>query len=375
MKVAFLLPNFFFIGAQRAAASALREIDRSKISPFVFVIDPVGSMRDELPPDIEVCKLPKGGVFSMIPFFRIFTWPFRLRNLVDQHSIDCVVSICPQTNFTLVLYKIFFNSAPKMIGEEHQHLSNALKNDPNDFKFPWKFLYYFSLKKYYLLDKLRCVSHSAALDFERVWSVPKSTIATVYPAFDLERIKKRSHGVVANNAIPVICSVGRLTSQKDFSLLIRAFSIVRKVMPARLRIAGTGPEQEMLIRLIHQLKLQRDVELLGFIEYAEELIAESDLFVMTSIWEGFPATLVEAMVLETPVVSVNCESGPAELIQDGINGALVEVRSPGMIAERIIFLLQNPEIRAAYSSAAKKTVQQYSLKASVSALEQLILGV
>jgi glycosyltransferase involved in cell wall biosynthesis len=213
------------------------------------------------------------------------------------------------------------------------------------------------------------------LDFERVWSVPKNTIATVYPAFDLERIKKRSHGVAANNTIPVICSVGRLTSQKDFSLLIRTFSIVRKVMPARLRIAGTGPEQEMLTRLINQLKLQRDVELLGFIEYAEELIADSDLFVMTSIWEGFPATLVEAMVLETPVVSVNCESGPAELIQDGINGALIEVRSPEIIAERIIFLLQNPEIRAAYSGAAKKTVQQYSLQASVSALEQLILGV
>jgi len=205
--------------------------------------------------------------------------------------------------------------------------------------------------------------------------VPKNTIATVYPAFDLERIKKRSHGVVANNAIPVICSVGRLTSQKDFSLLIRAFSMVRKVMPARLRIAGTGPEKEMLIRLIHQLKLQRDVELLGFIEYAEELIAGSDLFVMSSIWEGFPATLVEAMVLETPVVSVNCESGPAELIQDGVNGALIEARSPEMIAEKIIFLLQNPEICSAYSGAAKKTVQQYSLKASVSALEQLILGV
>jgi glycosyltransferase involved in cell wall biosynthesis len=373
-SVAYLFPDFFFIGAQRAAAATIRKMVGKGWNVSVIVFTPTTQMRKEIPDSVRIVELPKVPLFSSIPFVRIFTWPFSLKYLFEIEKPQYCISICPQTNFSMVLYRIFFRRDVVFVGEEHQHLSNAIKNDPGDFKKPWKYFYYFSLKNYWRLDVLRCVSCAAADDFVKNWGVPRDKVRTIYPAFDLETIQHRSHGAQRSNPVPVVCSVGRLTSQKDFALLIRAFAHVTKHCNALLKIAGTGPEKEPLEALITELGLQQHVTLLGFVEYAEELIASSDVFVMTSIWEGFPATLVESMVLGTPVISVNCESGPAELIEHGVTGMLVDQRDPIAIGEAIMRMLGDTQERQAMSRSAQERVQQFSLDSTVTELESLLLS-
>lgn len=373
-NIFYLFPNFFFIGAQRAAAATIRKLESRGWNITVVVFNNMGDMQNEIPGTVKIVELPTIPVLSSIPFFRIFAWPFALRKLFKQSLPRYCISICPQTNFTMVLYRLLFGRDAVFVGEEHQHLSNAIKNDPADFKKPWKYLYHYSLKNYHRLDVLRCVSKAAAQDFVEQWRVPGNKVRTIYPAFDLDRIKGRSHGVQANNVVPVICSVGRLTSQKDFSLLIRAFAHVRGQCKAVLKIAGAGPEKAALESLVQQLGLQEDVKLLGFVEYAEEVIASSDVFVMTSIWEGFPATLVESMVLGTAVVSVNCESGPAELIEQGVTGLLVDSRDPAAIGEAILQMIKHPQARHAMSQKAQERVQRFSLDSTVTELEDLLLS-
>lgn len=374
-KISYIFPNFFFIGAQRAAAACIRVLHQRNLAISVIVINPQGEMKNELPHDINLIQFENNSFISKIPFFRIFIWPFELRKILAKEKPDTLVSICPQTNFTLVLYRLIFGKDIIFVAEEHQHLSNAIHNDPKDFKKPWKYLYYFSLKNYRRLDLLRCVSKAAADDFVKNWNVPAHIVCPIYPAFDLERIRQRGNSSFPINKTPTICSVGRLTSQKDFALLIQAFRHVKQAIPAKLIIAGTGPERENLLSLITQLNLKEDVQLLGFVECAEQVIASSDLFVMTSVWEGFPATIVEAMVLGTTVVSVNCESGPAELIDDGVNGILVDSREPDIIAQAIIKLVRNPELCKRLAHSAKNSINKYSLETTVtefqSALERL----
>lgn len=375
IDICYLFPDFFFIGAQRAAAASIRKLKSKGWNIAVIVINKSGGIRNELPSGVQCIDLPSIPVLSSIPLIRIFAWPFALRNLFKKEKPRYCVSICPQTNFVMVLYRIFFGRDVVFIGEEHQHLSNAIKNDPSDFKRPWKFLYYCSLRNYYRLDALRCVSKAAAEDFILQWKVPVSKVKTIYPAFDLERIKARSHDVRRDNRVPVICSIGRLTTQKDFALLIRAFYFVRRQCDAVLKIGGTGPEKAALESLANELGLKEDISFLGFVEYAEEVIASSDLFVMTSIWEGFPATLVESMVLGTPVVSVNCESGPAELIEDGISGVLVDNRDPEAIGDAIIRMIKEPQVRRAMSLKAQESVKRFSLDRTVTDLEDLLLSI
>lgn len=374
-SIVYLFPNYFFIGAQRAAAASIRVLVQKGWDVTVLVFDQSGDMEKEIPDSVDRVELPRIPVISTIPFFRILAWPIALRLFLKKSKVKFCLSICPQTNFTMVLYRMLYGKDVIFVGEEHQHLSNAIRNDPSDFKAPWRYLYYFSLQNYYRLDLLRCVSKSAANDFVENWGVPRSKVQTVYPAFDLDRIKSRSHNIERNNAIPVICSVGRLTSQKDFILLIKAFAYARKVMPLKLKIAGTGPEKEKLQSLINELGLQQDVTLLGFVEYAEELIASSDVFVMTSIWEGFPATLVESMVLGTPVISVNCESGPAELIEDGVTGLLIQQRQPEAIGQAMINILADKTAWESMSQQAQVRVQSFSLESTVTALEDALLTI
>ncbi len=374
MQIYYLFPNFFFIGAQRAAAATIRELVSRGWSISVVVFNNTGDMQNELPEGVDVIKLPLIPILSSIPLIRIFGWPLALRKLFKHKRPKYCISICPQTNFTMVLYRMLFGRDVIFFGEEHQHLTNAINNDPDDFKGFWKYLYQFSLKNYHRLDVLRCVSVASTDDFVRNWRIPANMVRTIYPAFDLDRIRSRSHGVSRNNPVPVICSVGRLTSQKDFSLLICAFAHIAHRTPAVLKIAGTGPEQGALTKLINELDLQARVTLLGFVEYAEELVASSDVFVMTSIWEGFPATLVESMVLGTPVVSVNCESGPAELIENGVTGLLVNNRDPAHIGQAIIDVLENPKLSKDMTAQAQERVKKFSLSATVTELETVLMS-
>lgn len=377
MRIIYLFPNFFFIGAQRAAAATIRKLKLRGWDISVVVFNNAGQMRNELPDSIPIINLPSIHLISRIPIVRIFMWPFALRKIMSRHKPDYCISICPQTNFTMVLYRLIFGKDVLFIGEEHQHLSNSIINDPADFKIPWVYLYKISIKYYYKLDVIRCVSQASKDDFIDNWGVPESKVKYVYPAFDLDRIHQRSHGKSRQNEAIVICSVGRLTSQKNFSLLIQAFHWLKGKTKLNivLKIAGVGPEMELLNSLIIKLSLQDEVHLLGFVDYAEEIIASSNLFVMTSIWEGFPATLVEAMTLGTPVISVNCQSGPSELIDHGVNGLLVENPDPSAVGQAILKIIENPEIAQSMCLKAKEKVESFSLNHTVNEFEKLLLSI
>jgi glycosyltransferase involved in cell wall biosynthesis len=130
--------------------------------------------------------------------------------------------------------------------------------------------------------------------------------------------------------------VGRLEIQKDFSTLIKAFASVRQVYACRLVILGQGREQQNLNRLIVELGIENDVAMLGFVENPYPYMVKSSMFVLPSLWEGFGNVIAEAMALGTPVVSTNCQSGPAEILDNGKYGWLVPVGDSKAMAEAIM---------------------------------------
>lgn len=158
----------------------------------------------------------------------------------------------------------------------------------------------------------------------------------------------------------VVLAVGRLTHQKGFDLLIRAFADVHQEFPNwRLVIIGTGPEHSELLRLREQLKVGDCVEFRSPVKDIELWMSRAGLVVQPSRFEGFPNVVLEAMGMGAAVISADCRSGPAEIINDDVNGRLVPVDDVAMLGRVMAELLRQPEERARLGSEAKKVRQRF----------------
>jgi glycosyltransferase involved in cell wall biosynthesis len=146
----------------------------------------------------------------------------------------------------------------------------------------------------------------------------------------------------------VILGVGRLCTQKDFPTLITAFDrIVRSGNPDfRLVVLGEGPERSSLEALVRSLGLEDRVSLPGFVENPFSYMARSDLFVLSSAWEGLPNTLIQALACGCPVVSTDCPTGPREILENGRLGPLVPVGDSSALAAAMVRVLENPGSRS-----------------------------
>lgn len=196
-------------------------------------------------------------------------------------------------------------------------------------------------------DALVCVSAGVADDFARYVSLPPEKLDVIYnPALSARQLAPVSapppHPWLESRQPPVILGVGRLTRQKDFPTLIRAFAQVASQRDCRLLILGEGQERQGLERMIQTLGLSDRIALPGFVEDPLGYMRRAGLFVLSSAWEGFGLVLVEAMACGTPVVSTDCPSGPREILLDGSLGALVPVSDPQALATAMVQALDAP---------------------------------
>ena len=151
-----------------------------------------------------------------------------------------------------------------------------------------------------------------------------------------------SHKWYNNENFFVITAVGRLTNQKDFINLINAFELItHSVNSIRLVIIGDGEQKYILKSLVENLNLDSKVEFLGFQANPYKFMKSSNLFVMSSKWEGPGHVLIEALGLGCPVITTDCPIGPADSIQNGEFGELVEVGNTKALSESILHAYKN----------------------------------
>src|SRR4051794_20969187 len=170
------------------------------------------------------------------------------------------------------------------------------------------------------------------------------------------------NGAVSDLARPVIVAAGRLSPQKGFDRLIRAFA---KVAPAHpgwvLSIFGRGPSRAALQQLIESHGLSGRVVLMGPSTDFQDHLAQASLFVLSSRFEGLPMVMLEAMRMGIPVVSFDCPTGPREVVSDGRNGILVPNGDIDALAAAIAELIADEDKRRRYGAAAARDAESYSL--------------
>jgi glycosyltransferase involved in cell wall biosynthesis len=201
---------------------------------------------------------------------------------------------------------------------------------------------------YPFANRVVAVSQGVADDLVEAVDVPLNRIDVIYNPVVSGNLLRQSaemadHEWVAPGQPPLVIGVGRLTRQKDFSTLIRAFALLRSERSARLLLLGEGEQREELCELVDRLGLTADVALPGFVDNPFPLMKHAALFVLSSQWEGFGNVLVEAMACGTQVVSTDCSSGPAEILDGGKWGRLVPTGDSSALASAMAAALDDVE--------------------------------
>lgn len=157
-----------------------------------------------------------------------------------------------------------------------------------------------------------------------------------------------------------IVTVARLERQKNYPLLISAFSIFEKKYPDyTLEIYGQGSQEEVIRDMITKYNLANRVRLMGFVKDIPNHIADAECFVLSSNYEGIPNALIEAMCIGLPCISTDCDGGGArELIEHRKNGLLVQKDNAEEMAAAMIEIAENKNLREALSNEAKKLKQR-----------------
>jgi GalNAc-alpha-(1->4)-GalNAc-alpha-(1->3)-diNAcBac-PP-undecaprenol alpha-1,4-N-acetyl-D-galactosaminyltransferase len=164
----------------------------------------------------------------------------------------------------------------------------------------------------------------------------------------------------ASERLPLIVAVGRLTHQKGFDVLLRAFARVAHTFGDwRLAIIGEGEERQNLTRLRGELLLDDRVEFVGQSSDVVAWMAQAGLVVQPSRFEGFPNVVLEGMGLGAAVISADCCSGPSDMIEEGVNGRLVPVDDVNKLVEVMKELMSNPGERARLGRAASGVRERY----------------
>ncbi|MFC6623248.1 glycosyltransferase family 4 protein [Novosphingobium panipatense] len=157
-----------------------------------------------------------------------------------------------------------------------------------------------------------------------------------------------------------VCAVGRLTRQKGFDRLLEAFAAISHRYPEwNLDIWGEGPDRAALERQIDALGLSGRANLRGLSPQPRSWAAEADVFVLSSRYEGFPNALGEAMAAGLPVAAVDCEFGPADLIEHGVTGLLVPEEDAQDLSRALARLMANAGLRDRLGKAARASVARF----------------
>lgn len=294
----------------------------------------------------------------------------KLIRVIKNNSPELLFTTLNMNNLVLLLAsKISFFKGPVIIRETNNRTASGKVTRFN--KIITRYMY----NSY--SNEIVSLSEGVKKDLVENFKIIPSKIKVIYNPIDISYISNASEEPVYdynfNTTARVIVSVGRLAEQKDYSTLLRAFKITSEKENVKLLILGKGPDEAELKKMCKVLDITNKVTFLGFKENPYKYMKNSDLFVLSSRWEGFGHVIVEAMATKIPVISSSCESGPQEIIGDNEYGRLFPVGEYNYLANEIMTVLKNERIKREYIVKGLNRANDFDVKKIISQYEDLIL--
>ncbi len=263
-------------------------------------------------------------------------------NYLTTNSPDVFISSITAHDFIAMWAKYILKGKTQFV----IRLANSVEWSKSSKDFLERQYQYLIRHWYPKADKIISVSQGLADEIAELSGVPDSDIHTINNPVDNRRINELASQEIndpwfKDDGPPIIISTARLHPQKDYPTLIKAFWILKEKIDARLLILGEGSEHDKIVKMIEAYGLQNYVRLLGYQKNPHAYVARADVFVLSSLWEGFSNSLIEALSCGTKIVSTNCKHGTKEILDSGKYGNIVPVGDPEALAESIYNCLQD----------------------------------
>src|SRR3989344_3393647 len=197
----------------------------------------------------------------------------------------------------------------------------------------------------------------------------KEKFTTIYSGIDVERFNIKK----SKNKIPVITIIARLAKGKGHEYFINAATTILKTRKAEFWIVGNGELKEEIENMITNLKLESYVKIIGERDDIPQILSQTDIFVLPTLWEGTPRTIFEAMAAGVPVITTPV-GGIPEIIKDNKIGFLVEPKNSEELVHKILFVLNDKNEIKIVINNAKKESKKYSYKKMVNDIDLLYQG-
>jgi glycosyltransferase involved in cell wall biosynthesis len=296
----------------------------------LVVVQARGALLSEIPSNVRVVDLASRSIYASFP---------GLVGYLRREKPQALISALELTNLLVLLARRVTRSRTRIVVQLTTTMSRH-KRAPIKKKlerllvsriYPWA-------------NWIVASSHGVEEDFLRYTGISSDHVRTIYNPVITDSILEQAKQPVAHPFFdpgqpPVILAFGRLTAAKDYPTLLKAFSRVRKVQPARLVIIGEGEQRPVLEDMIRGLGMGEDVRLPGYVQNPFAYLKRAAVFVLSSAWEGLPSVLIEALACGSPVVSTDCPHGPAEILAGGKYGHLVPVGDDEAMASTILRVL------------------------------------
>ena len=183
---------------------------------------------------------------------------------------------------------------------------------------------------------------------------------------------KQSNAIFKEKKFIKLINIGRLTEQKDQITLLKSLNLIKDRYKFKLLILGRGKEKKKMLKYISLNKLNDIVKIHNFIENPYPLLKQSDIFILSSKYEGLPNVLLESAVLKKIIISSDCPTGPKEILLNGKGGLLFKVGDYKDLSKKIVYCLKNIKKMKKKSSFLYKNLKRYDYEANMKKYHSVI---
>lgn len=309
---------------------------------------------------------PQDYGFSFKKIFYLITNLFKTYKIIEKSSLGLIFACDLYSFIVLSLGLMLFNKKNiKLVYLVEVNIKKSIDSKPFvPYRYALRILFRLLIKR---VNWFVFPSYDLAKNTIQIFNIDSKKTTVIPYGIDLSKIEvnsrkkiKSSDKKILNSKIIKLFYVGRLDKQKDFFTVLAAFGIiVSHKTDIELYVIGMGDEKEIILKTTEYIKLKNKIHFLGWKNNIYPYLKYADIFLFSSLFEGFGIIILETMASKIPIVATNSPYGPSEILERGKDGILVPIKDYEKMAEKTLELIKNKSLRKKYVLNASKRVKEF----------------